>query len=1370
MLKDRANSAAKKTLSAAKRVAEETQANASIGAAAVGRRGSLEGLQPDWMLAKARAAGVPIGGGGSEPEPEAPLVTVGRHHLGEHAERFPRLDGYVEKQQKGASHIWQRRWFVLDGCVVRYYKSSKDVERSVPPLGLIWSHDVLSVRQLDGADHQRTFLLEAHREEKPDKPRVFTLRAATDELVSRWVESLDRSRRLVKEVGLSKDALLAAAAETAPDASSTAAAPRFGASEQAGYLFKQNPRGIWQKRWCVLSNGQLLYKATKTAEQSNAIALQTCRSIQKDSANKAGFNIDTGDRVFKLMADSDADADEWVDLLQRSWSVVGGDSGLEQDCELVQQWDESIDAVQAGIEATFARIFAAAATAEDVASTLDAAELVLLEIIGVHTQLAAAGHFARNDIAEFHASAYHSLIHARLSETVSIRPDPAAWAQVDALRFIVWCGEYHTRMREVTSLDLAEPTKLTELSIVPTLTDIFTPGLEIHAQKRSPKGGGKLQVWQKRWFVLHHCRLTYYKSRNDDEPLGSILLSQVSSIRLKQETNDLKMVVAGRKTVMRFESSEDATTWMRTLEQCRQIAAVVESIRHGNAKVVSKVAVQYDSAAPGQLSSEIDIEFLELEGEMGEVIATLDAAESITDTLTVLLDDVATCQPPREDIAQFYVEQYHRRLYGVICSFLTASALEAMEAKHILLLVGWVYNYHDRVQKLGGQVPPEVRMTAIPAFQQVLEHVPKMSGVLRKLSPRAKRGVGIKGWQKRHFVLENCILKYYKTEPKTGDELAQGEIRMDQLKSLTLADSHGSLGMKLAVAGRVYYLMAENEAELRRWVDAIERSTLRGIVQAVDYDDEESSQDAQLVAAEGGGGPVPPQPARQKREPPSPDAVSESFETIFEPRNGYAEEVEEDLSQATSVVLQLASVLDRFVFEQVDDAVVDELATRCHQCVVRRIEAYLGAIPPEAYEQGITHSVLSWMSTYHDELEQQAGSLTPVLFELECVQPLCAHYRTSMLATMTKWCKNLIQLERESVDQIEHSEEEGLFTGGPVDLFTMVNQQIAAAHSTGVDQLTFNVLLACEAVFGVYVDEISQQVTKDWQTMPLEFLCAVINNCSRMMEHVAGLAEQAELLLSEKQMSSLAPDAAAQGFLGVAKTAITAIVDQMMADLTPLFEKVFSDSWFSEQAGVGTVIATVGDFFCDLQFWLQEHFFKRLVTQILDRIVYTYIEALLITHKVKMSTKVKEGIAADLEVIAELADPDSGFIREATLRKRTQVVDDVRELMVVQEPNLAKKFSARYTAILEVHPDASIVRDQIVNLRTDLKKKQRQAVLEQCKKCRAPDGASASEGMFAQMKTEHADAFSGNGGGKFGGKGIGKGIGKGGGKGGGKSR
>ena len=34
-----------------------------------------------------------------------------------------------------AAALWQRRWFVLDGAVLRYHKSSKDPGRGAPALG-----------------------------------------------------------------------------------------------------------------------------------------------------------------------------------------------------------------------------------------------------------------------------------------------------------------------------------------------------------------------------------------------------------------------------------------------------------------------------------------------------------------------------------------------------------------------------------------------------------------------------------------------------------------------------------------------------------------------------------------------------------------------------------------------------------------------------------------------------------------------------------------------------------------------------------------------------------------------------------------------------------------------------------------------------------------------------------------------------------------------------------------------------------------------------------------------------------------------------------------------------------------------------------
>ena len=202
----------------------------------------------------------------------------------------------------------------------------------------------------------------------------------------------------------------------------------------------------------------------------------------------------------------------------------------------------------------------------------------------------------------------------------------------------------------------------------------------------------------------------------------------------------------------------------------------------------------------------------------------------------------------------------------------------------------------------------------------------------------------------------------------------------------------------------------------------------------------------------------------------------------------------------------------------------------------------------------------------------------------------------------------------------------------------------------------------------------------------------------------------------------------------MAKTALGAVADLMVVDLAPLFQNAFSDAWFAEESGMAVVVATVADFFGDLQFWLQDHFFKKLVTLALDQVVYMYIEALL-TRSVKLTKKVTQGISTDVASIAELADAESGFVREATLRKRTQVIDDVRELLTVQEPNLAKKFVARYAALLETHPDASVAVEHILGLRTDLKKKHRQGVAQQCAKCnKKASGAAPSDGLFARMQ------------------------------------
>ena len=50
--------------------------------------------------------------------------------------------------------------------------------------------------------------------------------------------------------------------------------------------------------------------------------------VNRDPRNRRGIDIDTGGRVYKLMAETEPEADEWLDLLRRSHEIAGGSKGI----------------------------------------------------------------------------------------------------------------------------------------------------------------------------------------------------------------------------------------------------------------------------------------------------------------------------------------------------------------------------------------------------------------------------------------------------------------------------------------------------------------------------------------------------------------------------------------------------------------------------------------------------------------------------------------------------------------------------------------------------------------------------------------------------------------------------------------------------------------------------------------------------------------------------------------------------------------------------------------------------------------------------------------------------------------------------------
>ena len=123
----------------------------------------------------------------------------------------------------------------------------------------------------------------------------------------------------------------------------------------------------------------------------------------------------------------------------------------------------------------------------------------------------------------------------------------------------------------------------------------------------------------------------------------------------------------------------------------------------------------------------------------------------------------------------------------------------------------------------------------------------------------------------------------------------------------------------------------------------------------------------------------------------------------------------------------------------------------------------------------------------------------------------------------------------------------------------------------------------------------------------------------------------------------------------------------------PLLDGAFKSAWYKENQ-METVVATVADFFGDLQFWLQGQFFKKVAMRILDRVVRHYVDSML-NKKLKLGSKFAEQVMMDMQNLVELADPEHGFVREKSLRRHVRAADDVLELLTAQEPNLVDKMT-----------------------------------------------------------------------------------------------
>ena len=145
--------------------------------------------------------------------------------------------------------------------------------------------------------------------------------------------------------------------------------------------------------------------------------------------------------------------------------------------------------------------------------------------------------------------------------------------------------------------------------------------------------------------------------------------------------------------------------------------------------------------------------------------------------------------------------------------------------------------------------------------------------------------------------------------------------------------------------------------------------------------------------------------------------------------------------------------------------------------------------------------------------------------------------------------------------------------------------------------------------------------------------------------------------MSDSLVANSLADKSATDFFNVAEAALGKIVRRMEKDLIPLFHNAFSDAWFADSSGMAIVVATLVDFFEDMEWGLQEDCCRTLKKLVLDRVVERYKMALS-SSNVAVTQKVMQGIAMDMADLRK-----GGFVSDAALRRIETVA---REKILVE--------------------------------------------------------------------------------------------------------
>ena len=185
----------------------------------------------------------------------------------------------------------------------------------------------------------------------------------------------------------------------------------------------------------------------------------------------------------------------------------------------------------------------------------------------------------------------------------------------------------------------------------------------------------------------------------------------------------------------------------------------------------------------------------------------------------------------------------------------------------------------------------------------------------------------------------------------------------------------------------------------------------------------------------------------------------------------------------------------------------------------------------------------------------------------------------------------------------------------PEDILFMVQVEMNIVRETLPDSNAMEVMVDLLEEFKLSQIGMKLTLKSDWENMDIEWLCAVINDSTTLMEYVENFSmfgnTKTQPVLPTLELRK-ARDEVIAGYQELSREACDHLAHSVVRDLQgPVIDHIFTDRWEQEGQIMKCVEATLKDYFEDLSVsgWIPPHEFCRVAKQCISTFTEQYVTA-----------------------------------------------------------------------------------------------------------------------------------------------------------------